>query len=100
MALNAKEWYLIALGILGSAVNGSIFPCFAIIFGEVLEVSIVIAHALSSCSATEYLFSIKVFSKSSDEILDAIHFPASLFVMLAVVAAIAIFTKVIVVIAG
>lgn len=40
MALNAKEWYLIVLGILGAAVNGSIFPCFAFIFGEVLGVSL------------------------------------------------------------
>ena len=38
MALNAKEWYLILLGIIGSAINGSIFPLWAIIFGEVLTV--------------------------------------------------------------
>ena len=42
MALNSKEWYLIALGVVGAAVNGSIFPLFAIIFGELLNVIIVI----------------------------------------------------------
>ena len=38
MALNAKEWWIILLGILGALINGSIFPIFAIIFGEILTV--------------------------------------------------------------
>ena len=39
LALNAKEWWLIILGLLGAGVNGSIFPIFAIVFAEVLDVS-------------------------------------------------------------
>ena len=38
MALNAKEWWIILLGILGALINGSVFPLFAIIFGEILTV--------------------------------------------------------------
>lgn len=36
--MNAKEWWLIILGLLGAAVNGSVFPLFAIVFGDVLSV--------------------------------------------------------------
>ena len=39
IALNAKEWWLIILGLIGAAVNGSIFPLFAILFGNILGVS-------------------------------------------------------------
>ncbi len=46
MALNSKEWYLIALGVVGAAVNGSIFPLFAIIFGELLRVMTIIIIVL------------------------------------------------------
>ena len=38
MKLNAKEWWLIVLGVLGAGVQGSIFPVFAILFGEALKV--------------------------------------------------------------
>ena len=36
--MNAREWWLIILGLGGAAVNGSVFPLFAIVFGEVLGV--------------------------------------------------------------
>lgn len=39
MRLNAPEWYLIALGLIGSIVNGGLMPAFAVIFAEILGVS-------------------------------------------------------------
>jgi ABC-type multidrug transport system fused ATPase/permease subunit len=38
LKLNAREWPFIALGILGSFIEGVAFPLFAIFFGEVLSV--------------------------------------------------------------
>ena len=39
LQLNASEWYLIALGLLGSVINGGLMPAFAVIFAEILGVS-------------------------------------------------------------
>ena len=39
MRLNAKEWWLLLLGALGSLLEGATFPVFAIIIGEILRVS-------------------------------------------------------------
>ena len=39
MKMNAREWPYILLGILGSLIEGSAFPLFAIFFGEILRVS-------------------------------------------------------------
>ena len=73
IALNAKEWWLIVLGVFGSMINGSIFPLFAIIFGEVLA----------------------VFSRPTGaEILDGIGLWAGLYLILGFVSGIAIFFKV------
>lgn len=73
LALNAREWWLIVLGVLGSAINGSIFPLFAIIFGEILA----------------------VFSRPTGaEILDGIGVWAGLYVVLGFVSGVAIFFKV------
>ena len=73
ISLNAKEWWLIILGVLGSVVNGSIFPLFAIIFGEILA----------------------VFSRPTGaEILDGIGLWAGLYLVLGSVSGIAIFLKV------
>lgn len=41
MALNAKEWWIIIIGVLAALAQGSVFPLFAIFFGTVLEVIIV-----------------------------------------------------------
>ena len=72
MKMNAKEWWIIILGLLGAAVNGSIFPMFSILFGEVLA----------------------VFALPADEVIDEIHPWAGLFLVLGFVSATAIFIKV------
>ena len=54
---NAKEWPFILLGILGSIIQGSAFPVFAIVFGEILRVSLcgpsVLLWVLVCCAHTE-----------------------------------------------
>ena len=73
LALNAKEWWIIVLGVFGSIINGSIFPLFGIIFGEILA----------------------VFARpTGGEILNGIGPWAGLFVVLGFVAGVAIFLKV------
>lgn len=44
---NAKEWPYILLGILGSIIEGSAFPVFAILFGQVLRVCLCCPAVLS-----------------------------------------------------
>ena len=70
--LNAREWWIILLGILGAAVNGSIWPLFALLFGEILE----------------------VFSRPADEVLGAVHLWAGLFIVLGIVSGAGVFLKV------
>ena len=38
IAKNAPEWWIIILGLIAAAFSGTLFPAFAIFFGEVLEV--------------------------------------------------------------
>lgn len=71
-ALNAKEWWIILLGLLGALVNGSMLPFFSIIFGEILF----------------------VFSLPTDQVLDEIHLWAGLFILLGVVSGLGQFLKV------
>lgn len=73
LALNAKEWWIIILGVIGAAVNGCIFPVFAIIFGEIIF----------------------VFSLDRNEILSEIGPWAGLFVVLGAVSGCGIFLKVV-----
>ena len=68
---NAKEWWLILLGTIGSAINGSINPLFAVLFGEILEVFV-----------------------NPDTVLERIHPWAGAFFAIGVVSGIAIFAKV------
>ena len=70
--MNAKEWWLIVLGVLGAMINGSIFPLFAIFFGEILE----------------------VFGLPADEVFGEIHLWAGLFIVLGVVSGLSQFSKV------
>ena len=70
--LNAREWWIIIIGLLGAAVNGSIWPLFALLFGEILE----------------------VFARPADEILDSIHLWAGLFIVLGIVSGTGVFLKV------
>lgn len=72
IALNAKEWWLIVLGVLGAAVNGCIYPVFAILFGEILN----------------------VFAMERDQIRSAVGMWAGLFLVLGVVSGIGFFLKV------
>lgn len=69
--LNAKEWWLILLGVLGSAVNGSINPLFAVLFREILVVFV-----------------------DPTTVLERIHPWAGGFLVMGVVSGIAIFAKV------
>ena len=39
LVLNAKEWWLIILGLIGAGVSGSVMPVFAVLFGNILDVS-------------------------------------------------------------
>ena len=71
--VNAKEWWMILLGSIGSAINGSINPLFAVLFGEIFSV-----------------FSMR----RADEVLDGIHPWAGLFLAFGVVSGLAIFCKV------
>ena len=40
LALNLPDWYLVVLGVLGSALLGALFPLMAVIFSGVLEVGV------------------------------------------------------------
>lgn len=71
-SLNSPEAYLIALGLLGSALQGVIYPMFAYFFGQVL----------------------RIFTLPFDMVLAAIHVWASTFLILGVVSGVATFTKV------
>ena len=70
--LNAPEWYIIIIGMLGAAVNGCIWPAFALLFGEILD----------------------VFALPPSEILGEIHLWAGLFIVLGVVSGTGLFFKV------
>ena len=72
LRLNAKEWWIIILGLIGAAVGGSIWPIFSIFFGEVLI----------------------VFERPADQILGEIPLWACLFIVLGVVSGIGVFAKV------
>ena len=70
--LNAKEWWIIILGLLGAAVGGSIWPIFSIFFGEILM----------------------IFALPADQILGEIPLWACLFIVLGLVSGLGIFAKV------
>lgn len=70
--LSSREWWLILLGVLGSVVDGAVYPIFAIIFGEALE----------------------VFSLPANQVIPNIHKWAGLFLVLGVVSGTSVFIKV------
>lgn len=72
LRVQPEKWWLIALGSIASMLNGTVFPVFAILFGEVLE----------------------VFSRPADMIFPDLHQWAGLFLMLGVASAIFILIKV------
>ena len=69
--LNAKEWWLILIGVIGSAINGSINPLFAVLFREIL-----------------------VVFTNTQTVLEEIHPWAGGFLVIGVVSGLAIFAKV------
>ena len=73
LKVNAPEWWLIVIGVVAAAVNGSVFPVYSILFGEVL----------------------RVFQMPKEDVLDKINLWAILFLALAFISGIAIFFKVI-----
>ena len=72
LAVNAKEWWMILLGVIGAALSGCLFPAFAIIFGEIFA----------------------VFALPADQIQDQINLYAGLMALLGAAAAVGIFLKV------
>ena len=70
--VNAPEWWLIVVGVLAAMVNGSVFPLYSILFGEVL----------------------RVFQSQPQDILEEITPWALLFLVFAIGSGIAIFFKV------
>lgn len=72
LAVNAKEWWMILLGVIGAALSGCLFPAFAIIFGEIFA----------------------VFALPADQIQDRINLYAGLMAILGAAAAVGIFLKV------
>ena len=72
LRLSSREWWLLLLGVLGSVVDGAVYPVFAIIFGEALE----------------------VFSLPASQVIPNIHKWAGLFLVLGVVSGISVFIKV------
>lgn len=70
--VNQKLWYLLLLGALGAMLNGAVFPVFAIVFGEILE----------------------VFAQPSDEVLAGVHLWAGMFLVLGTASALGILLKV------
>ena len=73
LRVNSSEWWLIAVGVLAAIVNGSIFPIFSLLLGEVLT----------------------IFQNSrTDQVLDDVTMWGVLFLGLAFGSAIAAFFKV------
>uniref|UniRef100_A0A1X7UDM9 Uncharacterized protein n=2 Tax=Amphimedon queenslandica TaxID=400682 RepID=A0A1X7UDM9_AMPQE len=68
---NSKEWWLIALGLLGSVILGFIYPVFALIFGEILD----------------------IFARPPSEILSGLHPWAGLFLGIGVVVGLGAFIR-------
>lgn len=72
MKANSKEWWIIALGLLGSIVLGVVYPVFAIIFGQILD----------------------IFARPPSEILSGLHPWAGLFLVMGAVVSTGAFLKV------
>eukprot|EP00731_Ephydatia_muelleri_P002337 Em0001g2337a len=73
MLKNSPEWWMIALGLIGSMVSGAISPLFSIFFGKILD----------------------VFSNPPEKVFPMVHQWAGLFIALAFVTAISNLSKVV-----
>ncbi len=72
IAKNAPEWWIIALGLIAAAISGTLFPAFAVFFGEVLA----------------------VLALPPGQVLDGVHLWAGLFIILAIASGVFNFLKV------
>ena len=72
LQLNSREWWIIGLGITGAAVQGAIFPVFAIFFAEVLL----------------------AFTYPYDEVVERVNLWAGLSILVGGISGIATFLKV------
>ncbi len=72
MKTNAKEWWIITIGVITATINAAVFPCFALLFGELLQ----------------------IFERPNNEVLNAVHPWAALFIVLGIVSGAANFFKV------
>jgi len=72
MKANSKEWWIITLGVLGATINAAVFPSFSLLFGELLQ----------------------IFERPNNEILNAVHPWAALFIAIGIVSGVANFFKV------
>ena len=72
LKVNAKEWWIIILGLLGAAIAGSIWPLFGVLFGEFLD----------------------VFALPADEVVEESHLWGGLLIVLGIVSGLGVFTRV------
>lgn len=72
MKTNAKEWWIITIGVITATINAAVFPCFSLLFGELLQ----------------------IFERPRDEIINAVHPWAALFIALGIISGITNFLKV------
>ena len=50
LKLNKPDWYLVLIGVIGSAILGVLFPMLAILFSNVLSVSELLVPISTYCS--------------------------------------------------
>jgi len=72
LKLNAKEWWIIILGLIGAAFAGSLWPILGILFGEI----------------------IRTFSLPPDQVLNEVNLWAGLYMVIGLVAGTGIFMQV------
>jgi len=72
LRLNAKEWWIIILGLIGAAFAGSLWPILGILFGEI----------------------IRTFSLPPDQVLNEVNLWAGLYMVIGLVAGTGVFMQV------
>ncbi len=72
METNAPEWWIIAIGLVGAALSGAVFPSFSIFYGYVLD----------------------ILARPPDQIFPDIHPWAALFIVIGISSFFSIFIKV------
>ena len=72
LRFNAKEWWIIILGLIGAAFAGSLWPILGILFGEI----------------------IRTFSLPPDQVLNEVNLWAGLYMVIGLVAGTGVFMQV------